>query len=63
MTTMIDDHQFSWLKKSHEKLQEEVTLLRIDVAKLKVQSGVWGLLAGAIPVAILVVLLLVKGAL
>lgn len=59
----INERQFEWLQESHEKLQEEVTQVRIEIAKLKVQSGVWGLIAGAIPVAILIVLLIVRGAL
>ena len=38
------------------------TLMRIreDIAMLKVKSGVWGLLGGSIPVAILLILEWVK---
>jgi hypothetical protein len=61
MTTT--DKQFEWLRGSHEKLQESVSLLREDVAALKVKAGVWGLIAGAIPAAVLIILLLIKGAL
>jgi hypothetical protein len=58
MTT--NDKQFEWLKKSHEKLQETVTQIRIDVEGLKVKAGVWGLLGGAIPVLIMITYLLLK---
>ncbi len=33
-------------------LRDEVTLMRIDLAMLKVRAGLWGALAGAIPAAI-----------
>ena len=33
-----------------DKIYEQVTQLRIDVAKLKIKAGIWGALSGAIPV-------------
>jgi hypothetical protein len=57
---MTRDEQFNWLKASHEKLQETVTQIRIDVEGLKVKAGIWGLLGGAIPVLILIGYLVVK---
>jgi hypothetical protein len=58
----INDEQFDWLRKSHEQLQADVTMIREDVAVLKFKAGVWGLIAGAIPVAILIILLVARGA-
>lgn len=33
-------------------LDEKVTLLRIDVAQLKVKAGMWGAVAGMVPALI-----------
>ncbi len=38
------------------KLSDEVAVLRADVKALNVRSGVWGLIGGAIPVVILILL-------
>ena len=34
------------------EIRDQVTLMRIDLAMLKVRAGAWGALAGAIPAAI-----------
>jgi hypothetical protein len=34
------------------EIRDQVTLMRIDLAMLKVRAGAWGALAGAIPVAV-----------
>jgi len=39
-------------KKWHEKHSEKLTLVRIDIRELKLKCGVWGVVGGAIPVAI-----------
>lgn len=44
-----------------EALNESTARLRVDIAGLKAQAGVWGLLAGAIPVAIMLAVQLMKG--
>jgi hypothetical protein len=54
------DEQFEWLRTSHERLQEDVTKIREDVAVLKFKAGVWGLLGGSLPVAIILILWLLK---
>ena len=55
-----NDEQFEWLKRSHEKLQETVTQVRIDIEGLKVKSGVWGLIGGCVPVAMMLAYLILK---
>ena len=35
-----------------QRIEEQLTQLRIDVAKLKLRAGIWGLAAGAIPIAV-----------
>ena len=40
------------LEKKMVSLDEKVTLCRIDIAGLKVKSGIWGAIAGMIPAAI-----------
>ena len=35
-----------------QRIEEQLTQLRIDVAKLKLRAGTWGLIGGAIPIAI-----------
>lgn len=44
-----------------EKLDEKVTATRIDIATLKVKSGLWGAVAGVLPAAGVVAFVLVKG--
>ena len=39
-------------EKDLKALDEKVTLCRVDIAGLKVKSGIWGAVAGMIPVAI-----------
>jgi hypothetical protein len=48
------------LNTNYENLQEEISLVKIEIAMLKVKAGVWGLVAGAIPVAIGIVLQILK---
>lgn len=45
------------------EIRDQVTLMRIDLAMLKVRAGMWGALAGAIPggIAVLTVVLGVTG--
>lgn len=42
-------------------LDEKVTLLRIDIAQLKVKAGVWGAAAGMIPALITAAAVLAAG--
>lgn len=44
-----------------EALAESTSQLREAIAALRAQSGVWGLLGGAIPVAIMLAVQLLRG--
>jgi len=44
----------------YEKLHKEVTDVRVELGMLQVESGMWGLIAGCIPVAIMVIINLLK---
>lgn len=49
------------MNKNYKTIDEKVDAVRIEIATLKVKSGVWGLIAGAIPVLIaLAIYLLTK---
>lgn len=58
----LSDKERNWIDCHFAKMQEQITLVRIDIAKLKVKSGFWGLLGGAISVLITMgIYLLLKG--
>lgn len=44
------------------RITEEQTRLRIEVERLKMQAGLWGLLAGGIPVILALAVHWIKGA-
>ena len=41
-------------------IEKKIGDLRVDVAKLKVKAGIWGLLGGTIPVGIAILLFILK---
>lgn len=43
-----------WINDHFAKVQEQFALLRVDIAQLKVKSGIWGVIGGTIPVVILI---------
>jgi hypothetical protein len=45
-----------WIEGKFESLRNHITQNRIDIAVLKVKSGVWGLLGGLVPVLITIAL-------
>ncbi|MBW1812509.1 MAG: hypothetical protein JRJ39_02205 [Deltaproteobacteria bacterium] len=59
---MSEDSWYVWSKhvlmqletdgKCLRELKESITKLRVEVGQLKVKSGIWGLIGGAVPVAI-----------
>ena len=48
------------LNDCYESLNKNLNKMNVEIAKLKVKSGVWGLVGGAIPVAIGLAIWLLK---
>ncbi len=44
-----------------EGQKDKLNRISIDIARLKVKSGMWGAIGGAIPICILLAVWLVKG--
>jgi len=44
-----------------DTLTDGVGTIKIDIAKLKIKSGIWGAMGGAIPVAIILGVWLIRG--
>jgi len=44
-----------------ESLGKSVGRLRVEVAMLKVKSGIWGVIGGSIPVVVMLILWYLKG--
>lgn len=53
--TKLDEHEDVL-----QDISKELTNIRVDIGMLKVKSGLWGLIGGFIPVAIAVILNLLK---
>jgi len=49
------------LSDGQESVKSEVSKLRVDIAMLKVKSGVWGLIGGAISVTVGLLIYFFKG--
>jgi hypothetical protein len=49
-------HELQSHTRELEKIQTEIKNIHIELATLRVKSGMWGLLAGAIPVVIAMLL-------
>ena len=49
------------LEERVDGLDEKLTLIRIDVAQLKVKAGIWGAAAGMIPAIVTALAVLVGG--
>jgi len=59
---MITQKEREWIDCHFTKLQEQLTVVRIEIAKLKVKSGIWGVIGGTIPVVIVIAIyFIVKG--
>lgn len=56
MTT--DDRK--WVEGRFDGLMAEVVNLKIEVAKLSVKSGIWGLMGGSIPVLMILAFMIIK---
>jgi len=44
------------IKEEIKLLQLNIDLIRIEITSLKIKSGVWGLIAGSIPVILLLII-------
>ncbi len=42
-------------------LNEKINKIHVEIAYLKIKSGIWGLIGGAIPVAVALLFQLIKG--
>jgi len=49
------------LNTSYEGLRSETEKIRVEIATLKVKSGVWGAAGAMVPIAIIVILWIMKG--
>jgi len=48
-------------RKEHDKLFTKMNTMAIDIATLKVKSGIWGFIAGVIPATCMFMYLYIKG--
>jgi len=53
---MLNDKDRTWIECHFTKLHEKIEKLQVDVATLKVKAGIFGIIGGAIPVLITVVI-------
>lgn len=47
------------IKKDIKEIRKDIATVRTEIAVLKVKSGIWGFAAGAVPVAIALLLKLI----
>ena len=48
----LTEKERAWIENHFDSLRKEVVQTRIDIATLKIKSGVWGVVGGSIPVLI-----------
>ena len=53
---MLNDKDRTWIECHFTKLHEKIEKLQVDVATLKVKAGIFGIIGGAIPVLITVII-------
>lgn len=51
---MMTRKERDWIDCHFTKVNEQITLVRIEIAKLKIKSGIWGLMGGLIPIVIMI---------
>ena len=44
-----------------EDMQKDVNVMKVDIGKLKTKSGIWGAIAGMIPVSMAGIWIYIKG--
>ncbi len=47
-------------KESRKEIKICLTNIKVEIAKLKVKSGIWGAIAGAIPATVILIFWLLK---
>ena len=45
---------------NYQRIEEGQTSIRIEIGKLQIKSGVWGLIDGTIPIVVTILFLLLK---
>ena len=53
---MLNDKDRTWIEGHFTKLHEKIEKLQVNVATLKVKAGVFGVIGGAIPVLITIII-------
>jgi len=54
---MLTEQERTWIEGHFTKLRDQQIKILVEIAKLKVKSGIWGIIGGAIPI---IVYLLIK---
>ena len=57
----LNQKEREWLECHFTKLNDRISDLRVDIATLKVKAGIFGVIGGVIPVAILLCVYLITG--
>ena len=47
--------------KEHEQIMDDLSTIKVELAMLKIKSGIWGAMAGMIPAAIAIIVMFIKG--
>ena len=57
----MNDHDRDWLDRRLREIHRDITFIKVELGKLTIKSGVWGMLGGLIPVLIALCILILKG--
>jgi len=57
----MTDHDREWIDGKLTEMHKDITFIKVELGKLTVKSGVWGILGGAITVLIALAILILKG--
>ena len=50
----LTEKEREWLECHFNKVNDKITKILVEIAVLKVKSGIWGVIGGTIPVVILI---------
>ena len=48
------------LDESYQRISDDITLIKVEIAQLKVKSGMWGAIGACIPIGIGILIYLLK---